>query len=608
MLWINEGFTLDYAGNLIVTSYIDLRDKSERVAIQSLVKGCPRKYALEDGKKILISKPERFREYGPALIRDEQEGFASKKETKVEAETPEEVAERRAALDFNDAFQLVGSRGKSTRRVEYSRKSTQSKSLSYGKDWWIFCAAIRPEENGWEAWRASLDKKYDHFSDIGQPAKFAQALARMVVEKIGPCGEKTWMEGTIDGLIGAKTSHKHQWVIHGPVVYTDCLYDTLSEEEDDIKRMAALLFTKSISHAAQREYRFVVFNGGSDEQTLSLKISGMMRDSLAQTEHGLVRPSPTPAETVGEDGVLLPRPVNVTTKGRDKRMAVIERNVEREETRLEIRDSDGHVLSSDVERRERIDERVGTEEIEIDERDILNLRSAQQNEDTELERSTLTTEQGSGATSNPNDEGETSKELALDKHEWNDEKDLDELVFPIPLHNLEQSYESFENILRDPAFPMPLASTTEEVSAYSLHEIAKSHKAISVLAMKILSVPVEHQQEAASACWHALQCINNIYANFGDIIDRVWIGRHRFVIIRLQKSETLEAEGRIIIGPNGSYTHCFKTLESEKTAHCDGIAGMLALPPGAQVEAFEFYGWLRKSNNEQANESEECDS
>ena len=79
MLWINEGFVLDDAGNMLTTSSIDLREEAERTVIRSLVKGCRREHALEDGKTLLISKPERFREYGVVLIRDEQEGFARKR-------------------------------------------------------------------------------------------------------------------------------------------------------------------------------------------------------------------------------------------------------------------------------------------------------------------------------------------------------------------------------------------------------------------------------------------------------------------------------------------------------------------------------------------------
>ena len=35
------------------------------------------------------------------------------------------------------------------------------------------------------------------------------------------------LTGTSDGAVGAKTKHKHQLVIHGPVVYTDKLYETI---------------------------------------------------------------------------------------------------------------------------------------------------------------------------------------------------------------------------------------------------------------------------------------------------------------------------------------------------------------------------------------------
>ena len=77
----------------------------------------------------------------------------------------------------------------------------------------------------------SLDEDYDHVSEIGQPAKFAEALARMVIEQIGPLGKDAWSTGTIDGMAGARTKHKSQWVIHGPVVYTDRLYDMVSGEE-----------------------------------------------------------------------------------------------------------------------------------------------------------------------------------------------------------------------------------------------------------------------------------------------------------------------------------------------------------------------------------------
>ena len=396
MLWINEGFVLDDAGNMLTTNYIDLREEAERTVIRSLVKGCRREHALEDGETLLISKPERFREYGVVLIRDEQEGFAREEDVGGgKRRTPQEAAKRRATTDLNDALQLVGSVMKPVHRVEHSRRKTRTESFSYGKDWWVFCASIRPDEAEWDAWRASLDEDYDHVSEIGQPAKFAQALARMVTEQIGPRGKDAWLTGTSNGAAGARTKHRNQWVIHGPVVYTDRLYDMLTGEEDEVRRMAACLFAKPMTHAAQREYRFVVLNGGATEETVLLKISGMMRDALTQTEGGLIRPSPAPPETVGEDGALLPRPVKGSATERYRRATVKERKEEREETRLETRNSDGQVVSSDIKRRERVEEKVAIEDLETDGRGIGDLRRAERREDAGSEHPVLELEQGS---------------------------------------------------------------------------------------------------------------------------------------------------------------------------------------------------------------------
>ena len=219
----------------------------------------------------------------------------------------------------------------SARGVQYETRCKESstagarrraRSFSYGKDWWIFCTSITPDDGDWDAWKATLDEDYDHVSKIGQPAKFAQALARMVTEQIGPHGKDAWLTGTSEGAAGARTKHKSQLVIHGPVVYTDQLYETIVGEKDEVRKMAACLFAKPMTHAAQREYRFVVLNGGAEEETTLLKISGMMRDALTPTEGGLIRPSTVPAERVGEDGAPLPRLMKSSTTQRHKRATV----------------------------------------------------------------------------------------------------------------------------------------------------------------------------------------------------------------------------------------------------------------------------------------------
>ena len=605
MLWVHEGFALDDAGNLLTTTYIDLRDKDARPAIRGLVKGCKREHALEDGKTLLISKPERFREYGEALIRDEQEGFAREELVTVEAETPEEAARRCAAADLNDALELVGSSTKSVHRVEHRRRRTQTESFSYGKDWWIFCASIRPDDGDWEAWRDTLDEDYDHVSEIGRPAKFAQALARMVTEQIGPCGDEARLTGTSEGDAGARTRHRSQWVIHGPVVYTDRLYETIVGQEDEVRRMAACLFAKPMTHAAQREYRFVVLNGGADEQTVLLNISGMMRDALAPVERGLIRPSPASAETVGEDGAALERPISSSTRQRYRRATVKARKADWQERRLETRAPDGQVLSSDVERRESVEERVETRDLDTDDRGLRELlRGAAGPGEAGPEPPVPEAARDAGEPGDADDEDAAARELALGERDWNDQPGRDEFVIPVVHRGSGRTFRSFGDMLEDPTAPMNPKVKTWEVSACSPEEIVKSYGAVEALAMKVTRVAVQHRQEAASACWHALQCINHIYARLGDIVDSVWIERDRFVVIHIEKSRELNATGRIVIGPSGGYAYCFKCSTSESMGHSEGVLGKLFFPLGDHVETFESFGWPGKAKLDERGDEE----
>ena len=125
---------------------------------------------------------------------------------------------------------------------------------------------------------------------------------------------------------------------------------------------------------------------------------------------------------------------------------------------------------------------------------------------------------------------------------------------------------------------------------------------MATLAMKITRVAVQHRQEAASACWHALQCINHIYARLGDIVDSVWIERDRFVVIHTKDSQELNATGRIVIGPSGGYAYCFKSSTSESMGSSEGVLGKLFFPLGDNVETFESFGWPGKAEQEQGSD------
>ena len=109
MIWVNEGFVLSDAGHMIVTSYIDLRKPEDRTPIKGLVRGCERKYALEDCGTIMLSKPARYRSYGEELILDVQEGLA-KEETVIALQaTAAQASRQRSVSDLNQTLELLDS-------------------------------------------------------------------------------------------------------------------------------------------------------------------------------------------------------------------------------------------------------------------------------------------------------------------------------------------------------------------------------------------------------------------------------------------------------------------------------------------------------------------
>ena len=374
----------------------------------------------------------------------------------------------------------------------------------------------------------------------------------------------------------------------------------LTSEADEVRRLAATLFAKSATHAAQREYRFVVLNEGAADETVLLKISGMMRDALRPAQRGFIRSAPAPEDTVRNDGVVLPRGIKSSTTPRYRQATSKERKEERQETRRQTKSADGQVISSDIKQRESIKERVVTQVLDTDDQRSQDLLPKGDAAEAAAERPVLEHEQDSEEHNGRDSEEEVAKELALEEREWNDDRRPgDELTIPVIHRGSGRAYKSFEEMFNDPRAPMSPSTKTWEVSACSPEEIVKSYGAVATLAMKITRVGVEHRQDAASACWHALQCINNIYARLGDIVDSVWIEQERFVVIHIKDSEALKAIGRIVIAPSGVYAYCFKSSKSQQIGSSEGHLGMMLFPLGSDVETFESFGWPGKHDDKQ---------
>ena len=528
------------------------------------------------------------------MIQDDQEGFVKKEVVTIEDETTAQAARRRAVSDMNEARELTGSRVRIVNKVSFSKRNTRNNILSYGNEWWIFCTSIKPNDEEWESLRATLPEEYDHVSEIGQSAKFAEALARMVTEQIGPQGKNGTFSHTTEGGEVVRTQHRLQWVIHGPVVYTDRVYDALSGEHDGIARLAASIFTKSTAYAAQREYRFAILNEMSEEETVLLRISGMMRDALKRTERGLIRIAPVHAAKAGDDESSSRAKSTLTLV--NKRTTTTERMTEREKKRWETKTPDGQVISSESEQQERVKERIITQAHQPDNNGSqATVRMSQDDDTTSQEQIAQEPLQSQGRHDDRKfSDEEAVQELALEEREWDDGRSRDNDSIVIVHSGTGRVYKSFEDALKDPAFPINPTKKAWQEAKSSPEEIVKTFGAVETLTFKIAQVRGEFRQDIASASWHSMQCIRNIYAHLGDVVDSVWIERERFVVIHLKESEDLNAKGRIVVSPSGAYAYCLQLTGRETSGYGGEEWGPMFFPMGHDVETFETFGWPGK--------------
>lgn len=598
MFWTNEGFMLDEAGNLIVTSYVDLRAPSDRMAIRTLVKGCHREHALEDSDTILVSPVRRYRTEGKGLILDKNEGLATVETEIVEPETPADAFEHRRLADIDEAVELLDSGLSVTHQRTSRRVSRSSERLSFGKEWWIFSTAIKPEtDEEWAAWRDAIDPDYDHVSEIGQPAKFAEALARMVTEQLGPQGKDGWMQVSTGGAGGntPRTKHPTQWVIHGPVVYSDRLYDTLARDADEATSIAARMFTKSATHFAQREYRFAILRDGAVAEKKSLTMSGMMRDALQLGKSALVRPTPQPSDATVRSEALSSS-TNVGTTVRSQHATAKQRVTRRETMRSETRGADGTVSSSESMERERVHESTviwdpSTSEQEGSRTATLGAKAdegAAAPADGELRPGGMAPEAGAI-------DEDAVKEIAFGEAASDDEQGrAGEVALLMGTGRADGSLaEMFREMWSNPAFPMPAVSQPWMETKLSREDVLEILGFVVTLEDKVAQVAIENREAASSACWHAIQGVRNIYLRLGAIVDVVSIERERFVVLRLKPSDVFEAAGRIVLGPSGAYAYSFKRPGRSTVGYSEGYAGKMFFPLG-QEDTFESHGWPPK--------------
>ena len=258
---MNEGQHIDHFGNAIYPTYVDFRDPSERKPVMRLVKGCRAEHAIETSQKVLISKPSRFRDLGENLIRDPGEANASRERLTYEAiDDPEQLAEaHRRDRAVNRAYELVDANVRTNTTGVRASRST-SRTFTFGKNGWIFCAAVEPTTpEEWALWRGTLQDDYDHVSYIERPREFARALTTMAAQQQGPQSSPIQMTNSFDDGPKLLTRHQVQLLYHGPVIYVDDVHALVQAATSRIEIMLLPLFAKARKYQHQREYRFAIW-------------------------------------------------------------------------------------------------------------------------------------------------------------------------------------------------------------------------------------------------------------------------------------------------------------------------------------------------------------
>ncbi len=286
-----DGFFLNDVGDLIQTTYIDLRDPAKRTPFKTLVKGCPRKHAIDlECTTIHLSKPSGYQTSGDGMIKDPGEGLAEH----VVTERTDDPDDLRRAQTINDetnkVFELSGF---SMKQQTQSLTVRETQKLTYGNNWWVYSTAIAPtSEQEMEGLRNSLSSTYNHFTRIHRPITFAQSLGSMVAEQLGPQCKEGTMTHKLDHVGEFQTRPKIQWIMHGPVWYVDDTYETIALIQSTMKglEVPAQIFVKNKHYSDQREYRFAVLTENSEtNESIVMSVSPAMRGALVEMS-AMLRP------------------------------------------------------------------------------------------------------------------------------------------------------------------------------------------------------------------------------------------------------------------------------------------------------------------------------
>ena len=544
-------------GQLLMSQYVDISMSAEARPPCILVKGIEAEYSLAHSDTIRISSPHRFQDVGETLIQDEQEGRAH--DRKEESEATEYVNERQEQEEALHALGMTQVKlGPQTNRTSQNHWDT----YTFGGGSWIFCTAIQPtSEDEWQRLRKKLPPTYNDYTTIHQPTKFAQALGLMYIDQFGTKGVDGKFTHNSTGAMPLVTLHEFLQVLHGPVLYTEDVYGFLTTHQDSALAQIYPLFVKKKILAEQREYRFVIVGRDEpDKRHMDLKVSGMMRDSLLPV--GRKSKAQYKMELMDQQDHKREDTPSVTPKGYSRKRNQTWR---KEETRTKTITVDGEVRQQEKQKREVIVSRMSETRVsgdfmsdlevgeEVNTGDVVERRTGQVEVDgIPVEASASETVRIGYI---------NSVEGADDFFSVEDKKEAEEIF--------ECAKTLGKQVLDSPELRDTISQLFEVV-----FDLGRS-KSIDV----------------TSAAWHGLCALANLHTYLGEVVEEVNVEKQRFIAITLKPSTESQANGKLLIGPLGTYSYVLRKGEEA----VDGVGGeesqAVLFPDEEAAGKFTEFGW-----------------
>ena len=554
-----DAFITSDAGQLLMVQYVDIGASSLDWQRVVLVKGIESVYSLAHSTSIRISSPHRFRDLGETMIRDEQEGRA---ESRTEERNKKEyVAERR---EQEDALRQLGVDNIHLGSQDSWNTSHHSDSYTFGEGSWIFCTALQPTcEDEWKRLRNKLPPTYDDFTTIHQPRRFAQALGLMFMDQVGPNSTDGRFSHNSKGTKSIVSLHDSLKLMHGPVLYTENVYDFLNTHQNSALAKFYPLFVKSIEHQDQREYRFVIVgNDDFQSETRDIAVSGMMRDSQMPVRKTSSVRFEASAQDEGKDEEVTGRP-----KGYTKRKDMTRSKSER---RTRVVSVDGRERQREEQTREVV--------LSVASESVVRGDAADELAEEEERHTGRMTERRS---------------YSIEVDGVPVESSNSEIVHIGYIANVDDT---------DDVFSVDEKREAEEV-IQRVREIGqgvlnwqKLRKTISQMLEVTLESDKTKSVEMSSAALHGICALLSLNQNFGDVVESVGIEKERFVTVGLKPGSKSNARGKLLVGPLGTYAYLLQKGD-EAT---DGVGGeewgLMLFPSEEDAERFAEFGWPVKES------------